>query len=62
MIFKPESATTDELLAYAYANRPDDALVSELCKRLEVANETLDALGESPGSTEAPAGQQSLPA
>lgn len=61
MIFKPENATDDELLAYAYTNRLDDALVSELCKRLEVANETLDALGESPKSTKAPAEQRSLP-
>jgi predicted nucleic acid-binding protein len=51
MLFVPETATHDELLAYAYSQRTDDALVAALCKRLEVANETLDALGELPETT-----------
>lgn len=59
MILNPENATTDELLAYAYAYRADDALVIQLCKRLETACETLDALGETPG-TGTPTEQQSL--
>jgi predicted nucleic acid-binding protein len=54
MLFNTENATTDELLAYAYSQRPDDALVAALCKRLEIANETLDALGELPETTGEP--------
>lgn len=54
-----ETASTDEVLAHAYATRLDDPLVAELCKRLEVANETLDAMGEHTHA-ETPAEQQPL--
>lgn len=54
MIFRPDTATTDDLLAYAYSTHPDDPLIQALCKRLEVAHETLDALGELPEAAETP--------